>query len=188
MRRLFVVLGLALAALAVASSAALASGVQNINPYHCPSGVGVGFGSPWVVSAAESGGDPVQMTFGWGALQTNQLDKFISVEFGSLSLTDPHGNVVFQDSWGYDMTGWGAYTATQLTANGTTFKPGYGTQRHEQFGVLSNPTPGTDAVYNLTMDWELSKGVNDGFGAYSPGPVVQVTNCPIIVRNYNSGP
>jgi len=185
MRRYFLVLVLALGVLGAAAGSAGASGVQNINPYHCPTGIGVGSGSPWIVSAAESGGDPVQMTFGWGALQTNQLDKFISAEYGSLSLTDPNGNVVFQDSWGNDMTGWGAYTATQLTANGTTFKPGYGTQRHEQFGALSNPNPGTDAVYTLTMDWELGKGVNDGFGAYSPGPIVKVTNCPIIVHNYN---
>lgn len=188
MRRLFYVLVLALGLLAAGGGAARASGVQNINPYHCPTGIGVGFGSPWVVSAAESGGDPVQLSFGWGALQTTQLDKFISSEFGSLTLTDPNGNVVFQDSWGSDMTGWAAYTPTQLTANGTTFKSGYGTKRHEPFGVLSNPNPGTDAVYDLTMDWELSKGVNDGFGAYSPGPIVQVTDCPIIVRNYNPGP
>jgi hypothetical protein len=185
MRRLFFCAVLALGALAVGGGVARASGVQNINPYHCPSGVGVGFGSPWVVSATESGGDPVRMNFGWAALQTNQLDKFISVESGTVTLTDPNGNVVYHDSWGGDMTGWDAYNATQVTPNGTTFKSGFGTKRHELFGGLSNPNPGTDAVYNLTMDWELGKAVNDGFGAYGPGPIVQVTNCPIIVHNYN---
>lgn len=185
MRRLFVLV-VVLGVFAVAGGAARATGVQNITPYHCPTGVGVGFGSPWVVNAAESGGDPVQMTFGWAALHTNQLDKFIAVESGSVSLTDPDGNLVFHESWGGDKTGWDAYTATQVTANGTNFKSGYGTRRHEQFGLLSNPNAGTDAVYNLTMDWELGSAVNDGFGAFGPGPIVQVTNCPIIVRNHNS--
>jgi len=47
MRRLFFVLVLALGALgALAGGAARASGFQNINPYHCPSGIGVGFAVP----------------------------------------------------------------------------------------------------------------------------------------------
>lgn len=186
MRRFFFISFLALALLAAVGGTARASGVQNINPYHCPSGVGVGFGSPWVVTAAESGGDPVQLSFGWAALQTNQLDKFIATESGSVTLTDPSGTVVFSESWASGMTGWDAYTTTQVTANGTTFKSGYATKRHEQFGALSNPNPGTDAIYDLTMDWEVGKAVNDGFGAYGPGPIVQVTDCPIIVRNHNS--
>jgi len=187
MRRLFFVLVLALGVLVAGadSGTARASGVQNINPYHCPNGVGVGFGSPWVVSAAESGGDPVQMSFGWAALQPSQLDKFISVESGSLTLTDPDGHLVFSDSWGGDMTGWDAYTPTQVTADGVHFKQGVSTKRHEQFGELSNPNPGTDAVYTLTMDWSVGNTVKDGLNTYKAGPIVQVTNCPIIVHNYN---
>lgn len=186
MRRLFVLV-LALGALAVCAGTARAATVQNINPYKCPpSSGGTWTGNPWSVSAAESGGLPVQLSFGWAALKTQQLDKFISVELGSVTITDPNGSVVFQDSWGGDMTGWGPYTPTQVTPNGTTFKSGVSTARHEQVGALSNPNPGTDAVYNLTMDWEIGQGsVNDGFGSYS-GPIVQVTNCPIIVHNYNS--
>jgi hypothetical protein len=185
MRRLFVLV-LALGVLAAGAGTARAATVQNINPYKCPaSSGGTWTGSPWTVSAAESGGLPVQLSFGWGTLKAPQLDRFISVELGSVTITDPNGGVVFQDSWGHDMTGWGPYAATQLT-NGTITKTGVATLRHEQVGTLSNPNPGTDAVYNLTMDWEIGQGsVNDGFGSYS-GPIVQVTNCPIIVHNYNS--
>jgi hypothetical protein len=186
MRRLFVLV-LALGVLAAGAATARAATVQNINPYKCPaSSGGTWTGNPWTVSAAESGGLPVQLSFGWAALKTQQLNKFISVESGSLTLTDPSGNVVYQDSWGFDATGWSAYTAIQVTPNGTTFKSGWATNRHEQFGVLSNPNPGTDAVYNLTMNWTLgTASVNDGFGSYT-GPIVQVTNCPILVHNYNS--
>jgi len=128
------------------------------------------------------------MKFGWGAQKAVQLNKFLSVESGSISFTDPSGNPVFSDAWGGDATGWGPYVSTQLTRNGTTFIDGLSTGRVEPFGLLSNPNPGTDAIYNLTMTWGLGSAVNDGLGAYGPAPIVQVTNCPIIVRNYNSGP
>lgn len=185
MRRLFCVLVLALCLLSAGLGSARASGFQTINPYHCPE---VGAQSPWVVSAAESGGDPVQMKFGWGALQTGQLDKFISAEYGSITLTDPSGNVVYSDSWGSDPTGWEyPYFATTLfTPGGQGPYAGYGTRRFEQFGTLSNPNPGTDAVYHFSMDWELSKAVTDGFGAYGKGPILRITSCPIVVHNYNS--
>ena len=185
MRRLFVLV-LVLGGLAAGAGTARASTVQNINPYKCPvSSGGTWTGSPWTVNATESGGAPVQLSFGWAALKTQQLDKFIALESGSLSLTDPSGNVVFRDAWGGDMTGWSPYAATQVTPNGTTFKSGWATQRHEPLGALSNPVAGTDAIYDLTMTWTLgSASVNDGFGSYS-GPIVQVTNCPIIVHNYN---
>jgi hypothetical protein len=181
MRRLFVLV-LALGVLVALGGTAHASGVQNINPYKCS-------GNPWVVSAAESGGDPVQLSFGWAALQPSQLDKFIAAEFGSVTLTAPDGHQVFTESWGSNSSGWDAYSATQVTADGVTFYPGVGTKRHELFGTLSNPLPGTDAVYSLTMDWEVNQTVKDGFSAWNPktnGPIVHVTNCPVIVRNFNS--
>jgi hypothetical protein len=123
---------------------ASAASVQNITPYMCPTSTG-GFnnsGNP-VVSAAESGGLPVQLSFGWGARQTNQLDKFLSVQNGSVTLTDPSGNVVFSDVWAVgDSTGWRPYTQTMLTPNGTTFVQGWPTKKHELFGSLSNPVAG----------------------------------------------
>lgn len=190
MRLLALVLAPALVAIAATAGAARAAGEQTITPYMCPASSGLGgFGTGAVVSAAESGGDPVQLKFGWAALQTGQLDKFISAEAGSVTLTDPSDDTVFSDSWGGAPTGWEyPYLPATLTANGTSFVQGYGTRRLEQLGTLSNPIPGTDAVYRLTMTWTLRKGVNDGFGAYPPGPIVQLVDCPITVRNYNAGP
>jgi hypothetical protein len=188
MRRLFMLV-LAAGALAVGAGTARASGFQTINPYHCPTGIGVGFGSPYTVSAAESGGLPVRLKFGWGAQQTQQLDKFLKVESGSVSLYDPAGTLVFSDAWDKtDTSGWSAYLPTQLTPNGTTFVNGFSTSRSELFGALSNPTPGTTVTYTMDMTWSLSSAVNDGLGAFGPGMIVQTANCPVNVRNYNSGP
>jgi len=188
MRRV-VVLVLALGALAAGAGTARASGFQTINPYHCPSGIGVGFGNPYTVSAAESGGDPVRLRFGWGAQRTVQLDKFLKVESGSVQLYDPAGNLVFTDAWdSSDTSGWSAYQPTQLTRNGTTFVDGFSTSRTELFGALSNPTPGTTVTYTMDMTWSLSSAVNDGLGAFGPGPIVQTTDCPVNVRNYNPAP
>jgi hypothetical protein len=36
------------------------------------------------------------------------------------------------------------------------------------------------------VDLEITKAVNDGFGAFAPGPWVKVTSCPITVHNYNT--
>jgi hypothetical protein len=139
-----------------------------------------------VVTAAESGGDPVQISFGWGALQPSQLDKFLASESGSITVTAPNGNTVFSDSWdSTDNSGWSAYAPATLTANGTTFVQGVATKRIEVVGALSNPVAGSDATYRVNMDWGLAKSVNDGFGS-SKGPIVTLTNCPLIVRNYNS--
>jgi len=129
----------------------------------------------------------VRLKFGWGAQQSSQLDKFLRVEYGSVSLTDPSGHLVFSDAWDKsDTSGWSAYVATQLTRNGTSFIDGLSTSRVKLFGALSNPNPGTDAVYNLTMDWELGSAVNDGLDAYLKGLIVQTTNRPIIVHNFNA--
>ena len=183
------VLAAALAGFALlAATASATPGHQTVTPYRFPPSCGgLGDGSPVVVSAAESGGLPVELKFGWAALQTQQLDKFLAVEDGSVTLTDPNGNIVFSEQWDPNNTsGWSPYAQTQITSNGKTFYQGWGTQRFEEFGALSNPVPGSDATYRLSMTWELTKAVNDGFGSTPPGPIITLTNCPLIVHNYSS--
>lgn len=125
--------------------------------------------------------------FGWGALQTQQLDKFLAVEDGSVTVTDPNGNVVFSDRWSpSDTSGWSPYAQAQLTPNGTTFYQGWATQRFEEIGLLSNPVAGSDATYHVSMVWELTKAVPDGFGSTPPGAIITLTNCPLVVHNYSS--
>src|ERR1051326_5373016 len=98
----------ALAAAALATSAS-AQTVQKITPYMCPVSSG-GFktagtdanGNPIpdhpVVSAQESGGLPVVLQFGWGALHTTQLDKFLQVEDGSVTLSAPDTTTAFAEN------------------------------------------------------------------------------------------
>lgn len=187
MRKLLAVLVAAVAGVAaLAGTSSADTGYQVINPYRFPTSCGGLGGGPWVVSAAESGGLPVEMKFGWAALQQPQLDKFLAVQNGTMTLTAPDGTIVFSDSWTTgDATGWSAYTQTQVTPDGTHFFDGWGTRKLEDFGALSNPDPGTDAVYSLSMDLELTKTVNDGFGSYK-GAWVKLANCPLIVHNYDA--
>ena len=187
MRRLVPLLIVLCGLVAAGAASAAPSDYQNISPYRCPTSTG-GFGPAQpVLSASESGGLPVDLHFGWASLRTVQLDKFLAVQNGSVTLTDPSGAVVFSDVWATGATaGWGPYTSTQVTADGTHFYSGWGTRRDEILGPLSNPVPGTDATYHLSMDLELTKAVNDGFGASQPGPWIKITDCPLVVHNYST--
>jgi hypothetical protein len=187
MTKRFAVFAAALAGLALLAATASASSVQNVAPYFFPTSCGGLRSTTPVVSASESGGLPVQISFGWGALQPSQLDKFLANEYGSITVTDPNGTTVFSDSWDTTNTsGWSPYFQTTLTADGTNFVQGVGTKRFEAVGPLSNPVAGSDAIYHVNMDWELTKTVNDGFGNTKAGPIITLTNCPLIVHNYNS--
>jgi hypothetical protein len=199
MSKLVVGVVVALTAVAVAAGGASAATVQKITPYRCPVSSG-GFntggvdqnGNPIpdhpVVSAAESGGPPVSLQFGWAATQTSQLDSFLRNEDGTVSVgPTPGSNLTFFDAWDPTNTsGWSAYFATPLLLpNGNSFS-GYGTKRFESIGTLSNPTPNTSVTYYLNMTWHLSQTVTDGPGSTVPaGSIITITDCPIEVHNYN---
>jgi len=200
MRRLAAALvGMLVSSLALAVAAGATPTVQKITPYMCPvssGGFNTGYdqnGNPVpdhpVVSAAESGGLPVSLQFGWGATQTSQLNNFLKYEKGTVSVGPILGSSsTFADAWDpADTSGWSAYFAQPLQLpNGQSFG-GYGTKRFESIGYLSNPNPGTSITYYLNMTWILSKTVTDGPGStVKAGPIITITNCPIEVHNYGS--
>jgi hypothetical protein len=122
----------------------------------------------------------VQLRYGGGALQTNQLDKFLKVQSGTVTLSGP--GVSINDSWGVGYTGanaysagWGPYVRQQPTVNGVT-KNGWATFRYTNFGTLP---PGT---YTMNIDLEVASAVNDGFGSTGPGPWVKVDNYTFTVH------
>lgn len=193
MSKLIVAVVVALAGVAVLAGGASAATIQKITPYMCPvssGGFNTGSNGPDhpVVSAAESGGDPVSLQFGWGATQTSQLDNFLKHENGTVSVgPTPGSNSNFADAWNPTNTsGWSAYVPQTLQLpNGQTFN-GYGTKRVESIGTLSNPTPGTSITYYLNMTWNLTQTVTDGPGSkVKAGPIITITNCPIEVHNYS---
>ena len=94
-----------LAAVAVGSAAAIpvdADGYQTMSPYRCAP---FGSGQPIFSSTA-----PIRIKYGWGALTTSQLDKFIGVQSGSVTVSSGASTVV-DDMWGVgDASGWSAYS------------------------------------------------------------------------------
>jgi len=59
-----------------------------------------------------------------------------------------------------------------------------------KFSYISGSTsfpagPTGDAIYYLSVDLEITKGVTDGIGATPPGPWVKFSNCPFAVHNYS---
>jgi len=187
MRKGFAVFAATLVGLVLLAATASAASVQNVSPYRFPTSCG-GFGSaPPVVTASESGGDPVQISFGWGAQQPSQLNKFLANEHGSITVTDPNGNPVFSDSWNdANTSGWSPYFPQTLTTPSGNVLQGVATKRFEALGPLSNPVAGSDAIYHVNMSWVLEKTVTDGPGStVNAGPIVTLTDCPLIVHNYN---
>lgn len=170
---------------------------QDLAPYRFPVTCG-GFASEGTVvrvSAAESGGLPVRLRFGWAALQTEQLDQFLKVQNGAVTLKAPDGTTYFADNWGTGVmdfdplltSGWGSYQAVTLSpdANPDGAKyPGWATSRYELFGQLHSGADGVDAVYLLSMDLQITTGVNDGFGAGIPGSWVKLTDCPLVAHKF----
>lgn len=143
----------------------------------------------WTASSSESGGDPIRLRYGWGAAHENQLDKFLSVQNGRISVTDSLGNPVYSEQWSTgDTTGWSAYATTPLyTAGGQFVGDGVNTIKFSYIsGLTSFPAgPTGDAIYYLSVDLEITKGVTDGIGATPPGPWVKFSNCPFAVHNYS---
>lgn len=175
MRRLLVLL-VAVAGLTVFASSAAAipvdgAGYQTFSPYNfCAP-----YGSNQLVLSSQ---DPIRVRYGWGALQTSQLDKFLKVQYGSVVVHDSSGTPVVNDTWAAgDKTGWSAYIAQtgMVPPGGGATKDGWSTRRYTNFGTLA---PGT---YTFDMHLGITSTVNDGFGSYPKGEWVSITGCAFTV-------
>jgi len=160
-------------ALAGAASANIdPQGYQRITPYRCPE-----FGGPGIQFGTDQEGLGVRLAYGWAAQQTVQLDQFLAVQSGTVTLTGPN-NYSHTDSWAKgDTTGWSPYTVTQGTPPGQSQPTDvYLTQKFTNFG--NGLAAGN---YLLSVDLRIKTGVNDGYGAAKPGSWVKVTNCPVTI-------
>lgn len=159
-------------------SVPVVDGYQIIKPYGFAASCGSFRSGPQYVSPNL----PVRLQYGWAALQTQQLDQFLAVQNGTLTLTTSAGDPVYSKTWATgETTGWSSYSPQQLTPSatqdGATYYDGWATWRNEDFGQLQTGT------YYLSMDLQLTTGVNDGFGAGTPGSWIKLTNCELIVTS-----
>jgi hypothetical protein len=146
-------------------------GFQNVSPFLCSPSTN-GQYSHQLSSTA-----PIRIRYGWGALQPSQLDKFLAVQSGTVTVRDSLGSIIVSDSWGEgDSTGWSAYFSATLTGwhGGATYD-GWATRRHTVVGLLA---PGT---YRLDVALRNSKTVFDGFGSVPKGAWGLVSNCSFTV-------
>jgi hypothetical protein len=168
-KKLFLCVAATACLVGAGSAAALdQDGYQLMSPYLCPD---FGRTQPVFNDAA-----PIRIKYGWGAMQTSQLDKFRSVQSGSVTVTGGP-TAVAPDTWGVGVTtGWSAYFAQTLVppGGGTTYD-GWATKKYTYFGTLA---PGT---YTLNMDLRIDSTVNDGYGAAKKGPWLTITNCQFTV-------
>jgi hypothetical protein len=191
-KRIIAALAASFALMALASTAEAAititqapagPGYQNLSPWTCN---GKTFyltphyfdpdPNTGIANQVPGSGLPIRLGFGWGALQVKQIQQFFQSENGSVSIvgTAP-GSDTFSDSWGATADGsspistqgiaWSPIVSQQVSATGNPpYKNGYASFYR---GVLSI-APGT---YTLTVDYHLTRAVNDGFGASGPGDI-----------------
>jgi hypothetical protein len=146
-----------------------------MTPYTCPEYSLSGTNE----QPSRSSTSPLNLRYGWGAMQPSQLDKFLTVQSGSVMLEDSAGNPVYTETWAVGNTvGWSSYFTQPLTPSkdgSGPFYEGWATRKHNQFGTLA---PGT---YFLTVDLRIATAVNDGFGSVRKGSWVKVTDCQFTV-------
>ena len=141
--------------------------------------------SPWLCSPSTDGQHshqfsstaPIRIRYGWGALQPSQLDKFLAVQSGTVTVRNSSGSPVVSDSWSEgDSSGWSPYFSATLTGwhGGATYD-GWATLKHTVVGMLA---PGT---YTLDVNLRISKTVFDGFGSVPKGAWGLVSNCSFTV-------
>ena len=166
---LIVVALVALTAVTAASAATITQapagpGYQNLNPFPNSSGVCGGNGGTYSLS-----GNPIRLTFGWGAHTNSQMTGFFKNSHGSVTITGT--NDTFSDSWANSPSGspfvsqqgiaWSAVTPTtlQTPGSGQTLS-GYNSQYR---GVLTIAA----GTYTLTQTYVFNKPVQDGFASYN---------------------
>jgi hypothetical protein len=172
-KRIIAALMASLASMVLASAASAATitqapagpGYQNLNPFPNSSGVCGGNGGTYSLS-----GNPIRLTFGWGAHTTSQMTGFFKNSHGSVTITGT--NDTFSDSWANSPSGspfvsqqgiaWSALTPVTLQAPGSSGQTlsGYNSQYR---GVLTIAA----GTYTLTQTYVFDKPVQDGFASYS---------------------
>jgi hypothetical protein len=146
------------------------AGFQTMSPYACPD---FGRTQPIFDSTA-----PIRIKYGWGATTTSQLNTFLRVQSGSVTVTGGP-TAVAPDVWGVgDATGWSAFFPQLLVlpGGGTTLN-GWATKKYTVFGTLA---PGT---YTLNIVLTVNSNVPDGPGStVKKGAWLTITNCPFTVQ------
>jgi hypothetical protein len=198
MAKLIALLALSLAALVGASAA----GANNNFPiYHCPytSPATGTSGAGQAIYVNPGGGiqQPLTLHFGWAASSQKQVNNFLAVQYAADggTITDSSGNVV----WSYEatpFTGWGiggdypgvwtapTYTTGLVTPGGQPTS-GYVTVHNAPITDLATGTTNLpDGTYTLSLEWDISQRVLDGYSTATPGAVYKTTNCEFTVQNY----
>jgi hypothetical protein len=148
---------------------------QIMTPYTCPEYSSDGTNQ----QPGRSSTSPLNLRYGWGALKTSQLDEFLAIQSGSVTLENSAGTPIYTEAWGVgNSTGWSSYFNQMLTPakdGSGPLKEGWATRKHSQFGTLA---PGT---YFLTVDLRIAGAVKDGFHTARAGSWVKVTDCQFTV-------
>lgn len=148
-------------------------GYQNLSPWNCggrtyyltPHQGTDANGNPITVPGS---GDPIRLTFGWGALNGSNMTQFFQNESGTVTIT---GTDSLSDSWGRtsgspptsaDGIAWSAVASTPLTRPDGTQVNGVGSQ----YRAILSLAPGT---YTLSVTIALAHPVNDGFSTTKGG-------------------
>jgi hypothetical protein len=149
-------------------------GYQRITALQCPE-----YQNQPIQFGTDQEGNGVRLRYGWAAKQQTQLDKFLRVQSGTVTLTGPNGFSV-TDSWATgNTTGWTPYAQTTGTPPNGKPTPVWETHKWTYFGFLAAGS------YSLTVDLRISSAVTDGWNAIGGGSWLKVTNCPVTV---NQGP
>jgi len=179
MKRLALLSLVGLALVIAGSASANHDPGQNLSPWFCP---GTGGQHPGTFSSAV----PLRVTYGWGALQQPQLDKFLKVQFGRVTVRNSSGAIIVDDAWNKgDTTGWSSYFATTLTPpGGGTSKSGWQTHKHTYLDgdpSTAGNQPLAPGTYTLDFQLGIDSVVQDGFSAVRPEDLPTITNCAFVV-------
>ena len=180
MKKLTLFLLTAVAMAAPGSANAVHDPGQNLSPWTCnPT---TGGQHPQTFSSTS----PLRVNYGWGALQQSQLDKFLAVQFGRVTVRNSSGAIIVDDAWSEgDTTGWSFYFAAVLTPpGGGTTKDGWATHKHTYLDgdpLTAGNQPLPPGTYTLDFRLDISRAVNDGFGSTRPGELPAITNCRFVV-------
>lgn len=109
----------------------------------------------------------------------SQVQQFLASQYGTISITTSTGTPVYSTSWTQGGSGdgtWSPIAPRQLQDRRGTVVNGYATDWRSPNLIL--PT----GQYTLSLDLGLAQGVNDGYGAASPGSWLNITACSFTVQ------